>query len=271
MKEVEWMIHDQHVHSRYSIDSKQELEPMVILAMKNKAKYFITCDHVDFDLISDHSDWVVDFEKYDQDIELLKNKYPMITFLKGVELGYRKDRLEKMKEILKRRFDLVNLSIHDNGIIDYYRVQYFIDNPDKVMNIYLDNIIEALENFDDFDCLSHMDYGFKTYKLYNKEADFFIYQEKIVKIMKMLILKDKTLEINIKVQSVINDESFTHLKTLLRLYKSLGGKNISLSSDSHVIDTYMKDFSTYMKIIKECGFDYLCYYVNREKHLYYIK
>ena len=38
-----------------------------------------------------------------------------------------------------------------------------------------------------------------------------------------------------------------------------------------VIYAYMKDFSTYMKIIKECGFDYLCYYVNREKHLYYIK
>lgn len=265
------MIHDQHIHTKYSVDSKQEIEPLVQKAISNNAKYFVSCDHTDFDLANYHQDWLVDFKKYDEEIEELKVKYPMITFLKGVELGYRKDHLDDMNKILERKFDLVNMSIHDDGIHDYYKVSFFQPDKDKVMNIYLDNILDGVTTFDNFDVLSHIDYGFKTCKLLDPTSDFFKYQDKISEILKVLIKKEKTLEVNIKVQNVVNDENCTHLRKLLALYKSLGGTRVSLSSDSHVIDAYMTDFDKYQKVIKECGFSYLCYYVNRQERHYEIQ
>ena len=79
---------------------------------------------------------------------------------------------------------------------------------------------------------------------------------------KLIIEKDKCLEINTKVQNAINDE---HTLYILSLYKKLGGKHLTLSSDAHAADRYCSSFDKYIKIIKEEGFDHLCYFVNRER------
>lgn len=260
------MIYDQHVHTMYSVDSHEKIENYLKIVSKQEMKYFISCDHVDFNLINYQCDWLCDFEKRKEELNQLKSKYPDITFLEGVELGFRYDHVEDMKNILTRDFDLVQLSVHDDGVNDYYKDI----NTDEMMRVYFETVLKAVTVWDDFNVLSHIDYGFKTYKMHNPKADIKVYREILAEIFKVLIKKGKALEINTKVGKVVNDSNFTHLRDVLRIYKECGGTKLTLSSDSHTTQTFMVDFDKYINVIKECGFNKLSYFIKRQEYFYYI-
>ena len=259
------ILHDQHIHSHYSEDSKEDLNNYLGVAEKSKVDYFITCEHVDFDPPSFPHSWIADFESLKEEIETLKPLYPSITFLYGIELGYRADHIQEMNDILRNNsFDLVQLSCHDDGIHDYYLESSFRDTYNDLCG-YFDQVYKTITGYSDYDVLSHFDYGFKTAKIYHDDIDIRTFEDKIIKIFKKLIELDKALEINIKVQDRINDEKY--LRYILNLYHSLGGKKLTLSSDAHEVKFYRYNFDKYINIIKESGFKYLCYYIKRnERH-----
>lgn len=263
-------IHDQHVHSKYSMDSNQELEPYIQKAIELGCKYFVTTDHVDFDLVEHHINWSVDYASLKAELKKLQYQYPNITLLLGIEMGYRKDHLEDIDAQLKKeQYDVVNLSIHDNAYADFYWEKYFIKyGIDNLMNVYFDEMIEATSTFLDYDVLSHIDYGFKTIYFINHQYKISKYENKIKEVMKNIIQYQKALEINTKVQEAIHDD--THTRYLLQLYKSLGGEKLTLSSDAHSVERYQSSFEHYKKIIKECGFHYLVYFIKRKEYIYYI-
>ena len=102
-----------------------------------------------------------------------------------------------------------------------------------------------------------------------KTTKLSIYEDKIKKVLNNLIKNDKTLELNTKVQQAIGD--IEHTKYLLKLYKSLGGVNLTISSDSHSCERYLSGVEYYQQIARECGFDHLVYFVNRKRYNYQIK
>ena len=265
---IEFTLHDQHVHSKYSLDSKQELEPYIHKAIQLHCAYFVTTDHLDIGMPFG-KDWTIDFDSYEKELIALQKKYPQIQLLKGVELGYMQSKIEQMKQICKlHSFDVINLSIHYNNEIDYYQKDYFKKYGIKqTLNIYFDNIIEALLNFNDFQVLSHIDYGFKTAFLIDSSICIELFEEKIKKIFTLLINKEKSLEINTKVQKML---PISHTKYLLTLYYQLGGRKLTLSSDAHQLSQYGNQFEKYLILIKEIGFKYLCYYVHQKENHYQI-
>ncbi len=263
------MLHDQHVHSMYSRDSNELLENYIKKAKENNLKYFITTEHIEFDSVITNDNWEVDYPNLIKELNELGEKYK-INVLLGVEIGFRLDKLDLMNDLVnKYDFDLINMSIHDSGKFDYYMEDHFKEyGLDFMMNIYLDNCISGLNNFFNYDVFSHFDYAFKTiYKLDNN-FDFTKYEEKIIEVLKLIIKNNKALEVNTKVQSAFKDDS--HLIYLLNLYKKLGGNKITLSSDAHVLNHYMKDFSHYKKLLKELGFNKLSYFIKRKEYKYEI-
>ncbi len=264
------ILHDQHVHSKYSADSNEELKLYFEKAVELGCKYFVTTDHFDLDLVEHHEDWTVDFDAFKKEIKSLTQIYTSITPLLGIEVGYRTDKLDEIiSQIKSEDFDLVNLSIHDIPDADFYWIKYFNKfGINNLMNKYFDAMIEATKNFDNFDVLSHIDYAFKTIYLEDYSYDISIFEEKIKQVMINLINKNKALEINTKVQEAINKDS--HTKYLLNLYKSLGGRYLTLSSDAHSVKRYKSSFDKYTKMIKECGFDHLVYFVKRKMYIYNI-
>ena len=91
-------------------------------------------------------------------------------------------------------FDLVNMSIHDNGVYDYYMKEAYLEKGvDGMLDIYFNNILDALDNFHDFDVLSHFDYGFKS--AYNVDNSIRIndYEQIVRKIFRKVISLGKTL------------------------------------------------------------------------------
>ena len=113
------------------------------------------------------------------------------------------------------------------------------------MNAYFDQMIEATSNFQNYDVLSHIDYAFKTTYLMDetKTTKLSIYEDKIKKVLNNLIKNDK----------------------------SLGGVNLTISSDSHSCERYLSGVEYYQQIARECGFDHLVYFVNRKRYNYQIK
>lgn len=267
------MIYDQHCHSSYSGDSYEDIENYFKIADSCKVEYLVTTEHIEFNSVYNNQDWTVDYENLIKDLNKYHLKYPHIKPLLGIELGYRKDQLDRMIKIVnKYHFDIINMSIHDNGIYDYYlKDNYKQIGVQKMLDIYFNNIIDSLDNFNDFDVLSHFDYGFKTAYLVDSSLKIDDYEPIVRRIFRKLIKLNKALEINIKVQTTIND--INHMKTFLNWYKSEGGTKITLSSDSHNKDSYSeyyKDQDKYIKIIKEIGFNYLCYFIKRKENHYYI-
>lgn len=266
------MLHDQHVHSNYSLDSDVTLESYYLIAEKYNIKYFITTEHVEFDSMYNNQDWIVDFKKLRNELNNLHQQYPNVNPLVGIEIGYRKDHILDMDSMLNQEtFDVVNMSIHDNGVYDYYLKDAFINvGIDNMLDIYFNNILDGLNNYHNFDILSHFDYGFKTAYLIDNTLTINKYEDIIRKIFRKVISLNKTLEINLKVQQVLGD---VHLKTWLTWYKEEGGQKLSMSSDSHTVKSYETFYqlqSNYFNIIKESEFNELRYFINRQEYIYVI-
>ena len=254
-------LHDQHIHTIYSADSMASLEEYYQLAQQLGCKYFVTTEHVDLDIAGKGVDWLADFsalKKHLDNISLPNGPIPLL----GIELGYRNDLIPRFQKIFEdNQFDIINLSVHDNGKFEYYFIEAFEElGLKKTMQVYYEQILDAVTTIDKFNVLSHIDYGFKTALKIDKNYDFFSDKELLERILTKLINKGKALEVNVKVQRYMTKE---HLRELLNFYKSLGGTKVTLSSDSHKVETYLNYFDEYKEIIKSCGFNYLCYYIKQ--------
>jgi len=258
---------DQHVHSSYSHDSNASLEKYILTAIELGQENFVVTDHCDIYTPDSPYSYYSDFSKEKIEIEELRKKYPQIHIMQGIEVGFNPSAIDKHMQII-RDIDaqLINLSIHYYYDIDFYVNTYNNkEETDKMMRIYINYATKACKEFPDFDVFSHIDYGFKNAYYQIPTLDISEYEPELKEFFEALITRDKVLEINTKVQDRIYD-NFKHLRYLLRLYKSLGGKLISLSSDSHRNDEYRRSFDKYLKIIKEEGFNELCCFVDRKRY-----
>lgn len=264
------LIYDQHVHSHFSMDSTASLESYFQKAISFGWNHFVTTEHIDYDIAPTHVNWLVDFDGLREELALLQKKYPEITPLLGVELGYRKEYTSSLHQLLKKYpFDVVNLSIHGNGKVEYYYYDFFEKYGVKeVLENYFKELLEGVSAWDDFDVLSHFDYGFKTAYQHDSSLSIKTYEEILTKIFQKLIEKNKALEINTKVQIALPVD---HLNYVLQLYKKLGGKKLTLSSDAHQVSRLGANFKQYQQIIKQNGFDTLCYFIQRKEYHFHIE
>ena len=258
-------IHDQHVHSYYSFDCEESIEAYLDKATKLGLSYFVLTDHCDFNYLDEDKDLFFDIKKQDKELNELQLKYPNIKILRGIETGYKPNALDRLKELIdNNRFDVINLSLHESDGIDYFLKEEFKKlGIDKTLSIYFQRQVEMARDYDNYDVLCHLDYGFKTAYLIDNTLKIEKYEGYISKIMEEVIKKDKALELNLKVQEVLPTE---HTEYILNLYKRLGGEHLTMSSDAHEVARFCKGFDKYIEIIKKAGFTHLTYFINRKKY-----
>ncbi len=258
-------IFDQHVHSHYSFDSEQSIEEYLSEATKLGLEYFVLTDHYDLNYLDSGKDLAFDLSLRNKEQDALQKKYPNIKILNGIEIGYKPSEMKRIIETIKNNhFDVINFSLHESDKIDYYMEKDFLEHGiDQTLKIYFSREIEMLEAFDDYDVCCHIDYGFKTAYLMDNSLKISDYENMIIKIMKLVIKNKKALEINTKVEEYLPVE---HTKYLLNLYKSLGGEMLTLSSDAHQVDRLCSSFPLYTKIIKDCSYKYLTYFIDRKAY-----
>lgn len=259
-------IHDQHIHSRFSEDSKASLKKYIKRAHSEGMEYFITCEHFEMFHVTSSKPWLFDPVKLKRREEKICRKYNM-TALVGIEIGCNNTHVLEMNDIVNSYdFDLVQLSMHDDGVHDYYLTSAFVEEDSA--GKYFDYMLEGVTLFKNYDVLSHFDYGWKSALRAHPELKIQDYEDKLLKVFKVLVEDDKTLEINTKVQTTLNNDDY--LRYILRLYKSVGGKHLSISSDAHAVYNYRLRFEKYINIFYEEGFTELDYFIKRKRYTYKI-
>ncbi|MEG2082467.1 MAG: PHP domain-containing protein, partial [Oscillospiraceae bacterium] len=173
-------IYDQHLHSKFSYDSRQEMEEYIIAAKAQGDKIFTTTEHMDLDSSITDCDMVPDFANLLAERSRLAKKYD-IEILNGIEIGYKPITQEKIEKVISHHseFDVIILSIHEDEYGDV-ATQALLQNktPDIAFTHYLELVLYAVTHFSDFDILGHIDFIIR----YVGQLDIKKYEKKLIEI-----------------------------------------------------------------------------------------
>ncbi|SEO52344.1 histidinol-phosphatase HisJ family protein [Paenibacillus sp. OV219] len=239
---------DQHVHTSYSPDSTEPLENIVRLAHSLGKSFVVTTDHFDYDCKYFKKDVLIDMPAYEREVDVLLSKYE-IDIRKGIEVGYRRDYHNEINAYLQQySFDLVLLSVHNNGVLDFAEDKFQGQPLDRVFTDYFMHVFHSVSDMDNYDVVAHLDYFVRYSKRVINESDYKRVNDILYDLLKVIIRKEKTLELNttgLFRQGWIHPHSY-----LLRMYIDLGGKLFSLGSDAHRLEHYERGFEQAIELLK---------------------
>lgn len=269
---------DQHTHCNFSTDSNASPESMIIGAAEKEITHLCLTDHMDLDYPgTTKEEPLFEFNVADYFTALtpLKEAYRDKLYLGiGIELGLRpgrEDLNQQMHKLLSDySFDFVLGSVHLLDNDDPYYESYWQNRTAKdILSKYFSDMLTSLKEYDNFDSLGHLDYLIRYIPPYSGEKDYVFreYQEVMDEIFKLLISKDKALEIN--TAGLIKGLPCFHpkLETLKR-YLELGGTLITIGSDGHSPDKIATKFKETEELLRSCGIS--GYYVYKKRIPEYI-
>lgn len=257
---------DQHMHSFYSPDASNTagFEDYIKEAKKSNIDTLVFTDHVDFDAYAPMSRMTPDFYRLKNDLRYLEEKHKL-TLNMGVEIGYQPHLKRAYDTLLKTHpFDFVILSIHQGDTLDFYNGDFFQGkSQDQAYMRYFELLKEAVKNYQNYDVIGHIDYIIRYGDYSKKDYDFKRFQPIIDEILRLIIQHQKGIELN--TSGLRYGLGHMHPKNaLLKRYKELGGKIITLGSDAHDAKDYRKDFDAALKIIRALGFQEITYFKARQ-------
>ena len=247
------MIGDRHLHTNYSVDSKEPPENVIHAAIRKGMKEICITDHKDFDF---GPAWSLDLPAYYKGITELKEKYAgQIDVHFGVEVGLNPDYDSEMREFLASYpFEYVIGSIHSvAGDDPYYRERYDMDDR-QFLKLYFNELHKRISCAEGIDVLGHFDYTVRYARYGSRYYDPADYAEAIEEILKVIIRKEIALELN--TAGLRKGAGFVHPHPyILDRFKELGGKWISVGSDAHAAADVGAGFEDALQIMKEYGYD----------------
>lgn len=256
---------DQHVHTGFSGDSDIPMEDMVKRAIELGLKEITFTDHVDYDYFDCGLWFEVDYDKYIKEIERLKEKYSEIDILLGIEIGYQPHLHERLNKLLNTYpFDFVLCSLHMCEGCDLYSGGFFEGRTQKESyRRYLEEIKYCVQNYDNFDVVGHLDVIIRYGDFVNKELKYENYRDILDDIFKIIIDKNKGIELNTSgLRYGLKD--MHPGKDILKRYFELGGRIITLGSDAHKPADLCKDFEKAIAELKEIGFTKIAKFEKRK-------
>lgn len=188
-----------------------------------------------------------------------------LQILRGIELAqphYVPELAEKI--INAQHYDVIIGSLHNlRNQEDFYDWTSFdgID-VEATMNEYYDELLGLLD-WGNFDVLAHITYPFRyIFNHLGYREDINKYSKKVDEILSLCAEKEKALEINMGgLKYPINTPS-PDIDTIKR-YKELGGKLISVGSDSHYAERVGFGIYRAFDMAREAGFTFVVKYVDR--------
>lgn len=253
---------DCHLHTDLSFDSREPMENYVKQAVATGDDYFISTEHFDLEShIMDGGDIAADLDRQQQIIAHLNEKYP-INVLFGVEIGwYPSIHHRDVAVAASKPFDMIILSVHETEYSDVATPVFKEGKTtDQCYDEYLDCIIDAINNFDNFDTFAHIDYVLR----YVGHTELSKHKEKLTKVFTMLIERGKALEINTK--TFPDPQAIERMEYIVKLYSSLGGTMITLGSDAHMVSRHKNGFDTVKACLAKNGIHSTTVFVGRKPH-----
>lgn len=280
------MYADYHLHCEYSDDSNEPMENQIQQAIALGLDEMCFTDHVDYGIKRDWDDPAgiiirhaiehgkevdlvlanVNYPRYFEALKMYQKKYASsISIKKGLEFGIQSitvDAFEKLYALYQDELDFVLFSMHQVNNLEFWTQDFQKGKKQKEYNDeYYKEIYQTMQMFHQYSCLAHLDllarYDENGIYPFEKEKDI------IAEILKYAIQDGKGIEINTSSWKYgLKDTQPS--RAILKLYKDLGGKIITVGSDAHetkYLASHIKDAYTILKneigISEICTFDHM--------------
>lgn len=251
---------DTHTHSNNSFDGNDSCDKLCESIISMGAKGIAITDHVDIN----GDDY--DTDKQYNDAVLSKEKYKdSILVLTGIELGqgiYYKDESDEI--LNKYNYDFVLGSIHNlKELEDFYYLDYKKYDVYELLDQYFSDMLELVK-WNKTDSLAHMSYPLRYIVAREHiNVDMSKYDDIIDEIFLELIKNDKALELNTSGLFMDINDTLPN-KSYIKRFHDLGGKYVTIGSDSHFASKLCQGFDEGLDVLKECGFSHYTIFKQRK-------
>ncbi|MGP6139855.1 MULTISPECIES: hypothetical protein [unclassified Jeotgalibaca] len=249
--------YDQHMHTYFSPDSQERFENYLALSDKP----LITTEHMDYFSPDQAKDDVIpDYEGYCKTIDQLNATYQN-RLLKGIEIGYTKDDVDKINAFMKDKdYDLVLLSIHHNGHYNFMKVSNRDVPLARTLDHYYDLMLEGVRALPFANVLAHFDYGLRSYDV--SVADLKTVENQLLTVFEAAAQNELAFELNTK--SMYQHGNFKLYDYAIDLYKEAGGRLFTIGSDAHKVADYEGNFEDAFNMLKNHDVSELVVYQKRQ-------
>lgn len=274
------MYADYHLHSEFSDDSREPMDNQIQQAISLGLNEICFTDHVDYGIKRDWDDprgveWRggdgissskdemdplanVNYPEYFAKLLRMRVTYSKaITIRSGLEFGIQSITVDDYKKLYDRyqdQLDFVLFSMHQVNNLEFWTQDFQIGKTQQEYNEeYYREILKTMKLFKNYSVLAHLDllarYDKKGIYPFEKVEDL------IAEILKQAINDDKGIEVNTSSWHYGLTDTQPSRK-ILKLYKDLGGKIITVGSDAHstkYLADHIKDAYAILK--DEIGFE----------------
>lgn len=254
---------DNHLHTEVSADSSMLIQD-AIKSADAKGLGLILTEHMD---ISDSGMKLGEGFTFNVSEYFAKyREYRNERLLLGMELGFTPEVFKENNNVVKSgNFDFVIGSIHVVNTIDIFQsVYYETKTKREAYEEYLEAMIQCLNLYDDIDSLGHIDYICRYATYDDKEIHYEEFSDHIDEVLKVLVEKEKAIEINTRRLALPGVKN--NLFNIYKRYKELGGKIVTIGSDSHRSEDIGMNFKEAIDIIGRLGLKNVYY---KERKPYY--
>ncbi len=248
--------YDYHIHTQFSLDSKAKLIDVVNIAINKGLKEIAITNHIepnyDNGTINDKN-----FREHLNEIDVLKNQLgDKIKILKGAEITLLPNNEKKFNTFIKKYEDL-DFVIGSSHCINkkdlYFDFDFSSYTKKEAYEIYLNEVIQCIPN-NNFCVYGHLDFVSRYSKYEDPLMQYDEFSSLIDTALKLLIKHNKGLEVNTSgIKYGIN--SFYPSVQILKRYNELGGKILTVGSDSHIANNVGSHFDIAYEYLKKCGFN----------------
>lgn len=255
------MYADLHTHSRFSFDGAPEatLASLCETAIAKGLKVLAVTDHCDINGEIEGTYAVLDKNAvFDAVSKAKKNYADRLTVLFGVELGQAYQYPNEARALLDcYPYDIVLGSLHNlRGKQDFYYMDYSVLTDAQILDLFDQTLSEYMEllDFDGIHVLTHLTYMHRYVRRGGKDIDFTPFHEKLTALLEKLIRKGVALELNTSSFPLARGGVLSPTEEILTLYRSLGGRLISIGSDAHTPAAIAQHFDAAKQTLLNCGF-----------------
>lgn len=266
------MYADYHLHSEFSDDSRESMDNQIQQAISLGLNEICFTDHVDYGIKRDWDDprgiaWRqdameplanVNYPEYFAKLLRMRVTYgKAITIRSGLEFGIQSITVDNYKKLYDRyqdQLDFVLFSMHQVNNLEFWTQDFQIGKTQQEYNEeYYREILKTMKLFKNYSVLAHLDllarYDKKGIYPFEKVEDL------IAEILKQAINDGKGIEVNTSSWHYGLTDTQPSRK-ILKLYKDLGGKIITVGSDAHSTN-YLADHikDAYAILKNEIGFE----------------
>lgn len=260
---------DFHFHSSLSPDSTEALENQVAAALDRGIHYLCSTDH--WDLVDDPhpllspplTTWRETHLKVAQQFE----KDPISLFF-GIEEGEGFVRPQAVEDALQGMdFDFVISSVHAvdatdfaQGVGIYQALQG--SHTEEEYRLFFQKYFQALlcqSQHRYYDTFAHINYPFR-YLPPESSIKVEDYMEEITAVLENLLKNDRVFELN-----TTRGQTVAVWTPILKRYRELGGKHLTLGSDSHRKEDMSLGIKESVALLKTLGYDSYVYFEKRQR------